>query len=103
MENMDNFEFDSFMDNSNSEFEKRIEEFRQSMLEKAIELNYEKISKHGILERHLREMSDIELGDLSMTLEKMIKHYEDLEMYERCALLVKHLRNVNQISLSLQD
>jgi hypothetical protein len=103
MEDMDNFEFENFMDDSNSDFEKRVEEFRQSMMEKAIEANYENIAKNGISDWYLRQMDDIELSDLSLTLEKMIKYYEDLEMYERCAILVKHLKNVNERSMSMQD
>jgi len=103
MEDMDNFEFENFMDDSNSDFEKRVEEFRQSMMEKAIEANYENIAKNGISDWYLRQMNDIELSDLSLTLKKMIKYYEDLEMYERCAILVKYLKNVNERSMSMQD
>ena len=103
MDNMDDFEFENFIDGSNSNFERKIEDFIQSMMEKAIEANYENITKNGISNWHLQQMDDIEIGDIRMTLEKMIKYYEDLEMYERCAIIVKHLRNVLEFAFNEQD
>jgi hypothetical protein len=94
MENMDDFEFESFMDGSNSDFERKVEAFREEMIQKAIEANYDVIANKGISDWHIRQMNDIEQADLKMTLEKMIAYYEELEMYERCALLVKYLHNV---------
>ena len=94
MENMDDFEFESFMEGSNSNFERKFEAFRKDMINKAIESNYNAIANKGISDWHICQLNDIEQADLKMTLEKMIAYYEDLEMYERCALLVKHLHNV---------
>jgi len=103
IENMDDFEFENFMDGSNSDFEKKIEAFRQDMIEKAVEANYDVIVNKGISDWHIRQMSDIEQADLKMTLEKMIAYYEELEMYERCALLVKHLHEVMEYIHEVHD
>ena len=100
---MDDFEFESFMDDSNSDFERKVEAFREEMMQKAIESNYEVIAKKGISDWHIRQMNDVERADLKMTLEKMIAYYEELEMYERCALLVKHLYEVMEYIHEVHD
>jgi hypothetical protein len=91
---MDDFEFENFMDESNSDFEHKVEAFRKEMISKAIESNYNVIANKGISEKYILQMEDIEQADLKMTLEKMIKYYEELELYERCAVLVPHLHLV---------
>ena len=103
MDNMDDFEFESFMDGSNSDFERKVEAFREEMMQKAIESNYEVIASKGISDWHIRQMTDVERTDLKMTLEKMIAHYEEIEMYERCGLLVKHLHNVMEYIHEVHD
>ena len=100
---MDDFEFESFMDDSNSDFERKVEAFREEMMQKAIESNYDVIAKKGISDWHIRQMNDAERADLKMTLEKMIAHYEEIEMYERCALLVKYLHEVMEYIHEVHD
>lgn len=100
---MEDFEFESFMDDSNSDFERKVEAFREEMMQKAIESNYEVIASKGISDWHIRQMNDVERADLKLTLEKMIAHYEEIEMYERCAILVKHLNNMMTYIHEVQD
>jgi len=90
----DDFNFEDYMNESQKEFEANLEAYKQRMLEAAIESNYAAIVEKGISDWHLRNMDSSELNSLKITLETMIEHYIELEEYERCALLQKHLGNV---------
>jgi hypothetical protein len=90
----DDFNFEDYMNESQKEFEANLEAYKQRMLEAAIESNYAAIVEKGIADWHLRNMDSSELNSLKITLETMIEHYIELEEYERCALLQKHLDNV---------
>lgn len=85
---MEEFNFDGFMDNGNPEFERKINLLRKKMLEQAIEENFKKIEKSGITRSHLLSLDPIQLADLNLTIKKMIGYYEELEQYERCAILL---------------
>ena len=54
------FDFDEFMENSSRDFEMKLEEYRDRMMQMAIETNYENILKNGINEYHLRHMYNAE-------------------------------------------
>ena len=44
----DDFNFDEFMENSNSDFEMKLEEYKDRMIRLAIETNYAQIEKNRI-------------------------------------------------------
>jgi hypothetical protein len=90
----DDFDFEDHVDKSHKEFEANLEAYKQHMFKAAIETNYAAILEKGISDWHLRNMETDELKALKTTLETMIEHYVELEEYERCALLHKHLNNV---------
>ena len=96
MEDKD-FNFDDFMENSNSDFEIKLEEYRDKMIQLAIETNYENVVKNGINEYHLRHMYDIELNDLSNTFRMMLQYFEDIEDYEKCAVILKEQQKINSV------
>ena len=93
----EDFDFEDYMNESQKEFEANLEAYKQRMLEAAIESNYNTIAEKGIADWHLRNMDPSELNSLKDTLETMIEHYVELEEYERCALLQKHLNNVDAL------
>jgi len=93
--NDDDFDFDDFMENSQKDFENNLEAFQERMVVLAIENNYANIEENGISDWHLRMMERDELRSLKITLEKMIEHFLQDEEYEKCALLQKHLVNVD--------
>ena len=97
------FNFDDFMENSNSDFEIKLEEYRDKMMKLAIEANYENIVKNGINEYHLRHMYDAELNDLSNTLRMMLQYFEDMEDYEKCAVVLKEQQKVNSVISQRED
>jgi hypothetical protein len=47
-------------------------------------------------------MEPTELNELMQTFNVMIKHYEDLEEFEKCAELAKHRKIIDQ-SMSLRQ
>jgi hypothetical protein len=80
---MDDFNFDEFMEESNSDFNAKLEEWRERLMLDAIKTNYEQIEKNGLNEWHLRHMEESELKSLTNTLQIMLEHYQDLEEYEK--------------------
>jgi len=91
------FDFDEFMENSNRDFEMKLEEYRDRMMQMAIETNYENILKNGINEYHLRHMYDNELRDLSNTFKMMLEYFEAHEEYEKCAVVLREQNKVNSV------
>jgi len=89
--NDEDFNMDDFMNESNSDFEMKLEEYRDNMMALAIETNYKNIEVNGINEYHLRHLSVGQLVDLNETFKLMISHFEELEDYEKCATVLKQL------------
>ena len=99
----EDFNFDEFMENSNRDFEMKLQEYQENMMKIAIEANYNQIEKNGINEWHLRHMSSLELKDLVQTFKMMIDHFESIEDYEKCAVVLKEQNKINKIMTSKQD
>ena len=97
------FDFEDFMENSNSDFEMKLEEYRDKIMKLAIEANYENIDKNGINEYHLRLMYNTELNDLNNTFKMMIQYFEDMEDYEKCAVVLKEQQKVNSVISQRED
>lgn len=93
----DDFNFDDFLDNSNSDFEMKLEEYRDRMIQMAIEANYDQIEKNGINDWHLRHMYPDELKSLGATFKMMLEYFEDREEFEKCAKLLERVKTVNSI------
>lgn len=93
----EDFDFDDFMENSNREFEMQLEAYRERMMITAIEANYANIEKNGISEWHLRHISDAELKDLTRTFQIMMDHYESIEEYEKCAVILKEKHKIEKV------
>ena len=91
----DDFDFEDYMNESQKEFQSNLEAYRHKLFIDAIETNYSKIKEYGISDWHLRNMEVDELKSLQDTLNTMIEHFIEGEEYEKCALLQKHLDNVN--------
>ena len=72
----EDFDFEEFMENSNRDFEMKLEAYREKMMTIAIEANYANIEKNGISEWHLRHMSNTDLNDLIRTFQIMMDYYE---------------------------
>jgi hypothetical protein len=90
----EDFDFDDFMEESNNEFEAKLEEYRDRMMLQAIEQNYKQIKENGLGEWHLRNMDNGELIALQGTLEIMLKHFEDEEEFEKCIVVKKEMDKV---------
>lgn len=99
----DDFNFDDFMEESNRDFEMKLEAYQQKMMLMAIESNYQSLEKNGISEWHLRHMHMSELKDLIKTFKMMIDHYEAEEDYEKCALILKEQNKIQRVVASKQD
>jgi hypothetical protein len=84
----EDFNFDEFMENSQREFESNLAAYKERMMLIAIESNYDNIAKNGISEWHLRHLPQSELNDLNETFRMMIEHFQDLEEYEKCAVIL---------------
>lgn len=84
----EDFNFDEFMENSQREFESNLAAYKERMMLIAIESNYDNIAKNGINEWHLRHLPESELTDLNETFKIMIEHFQDLEEYEKCAVIL---------------
>ena len=65
--------------------------------DKGIDANYANIKKNGISDWQLRHMEKQEIVELKETLSFMMKHYIDLEQYERCGLLKSELEKIEMI------
>ena len=96
----DNFEFNEFMDQSNSDWDAKMETWKERMVIHAIESNFENISKNGIADWDSSHLNVEEMLQLQETIEYMIDHYEDEESYEKCAILKGEL---DKIELYLED
>jgi methionyl-tRNA synthetase len=101
--NPEDFDFDDFLENSNNEFNSKLEEYKEKTIAQAIEHNYEAIVEKGISEWHLRHMDEREISELNQTFEVMIDHFEQLEEYEKCAHLVKERTKIEEILKVRQD
>lgn len=99
----EDFNFDDFMENSRKEFENNLAEYRERMMLLAIESNYDNISKNGINEWHLRHLPQSELNDLNETFRMMIEHFEAIEEYEKCAVILSAKNKVNDALKVKQD
>ena len=91
----DDFDFEEFMENSNREWESKLNDWRERMILEAIELNYKKIKENGISDWHVRHMDKTEAAHLVETINYMMLHFEALEEYEKCAVLKKELSKLN--------
>lgn len=95
----DDNDFEDFMNDDQEDFQfdlkNKLEEYKERMIAQVIEDNYAAIEAKGISEWHLRHMEADELKALKSTLDTMIEYFIQYEEYEKCALLQKHLSNVN--------
>lgn len=80
-------EYENF-DNS-EEIKEAAERARQAMIVKAIEENYTKLTTKGFSQANIEQWSIEECGELIDTIRYMIEYYEDIEAYEKCAILMK--------------
>jgi|TARA_B110000914_G_scaffold116274_1_gene101629 hypothetical protein len=85
----EDFNIDDYL--NDPEFENKMEAYRDRMIFEAIDANYANIKKNGISDWQLRHMEKQEIVELKETLSFMMKHYIDLEQYERCGLLKSEL------------
>jgi len=99
----DDFNFDEFMENSNSDFEMKLEEYKDRMIRLAIETNYAQIEKNGINDWHLRHMDPTELISLNGTFKMMLDYFEENEEYEKCAKIMKQLNTMDSIMSPKRD
>ena len=97
------FNFDDFMENSNRDFEMKLQEYQEKMMKIAIETNYDQIEKNGINEWHLRHMHDSELVDLDRTFKMMLDYFEENEDYEKCAKLLEKQKKISTIISQKSD
>ena len=91
----DDFNFDDFLDKSNSDFEMKLEEYKERMIQIAIEANYDQMEKNGINDWHLRHMNSDELKSLGATFKMMLEYFEDREEFEKCAKVLERVKTVN--------
>lgn len=93
----DDFNFDDFMEESDEQFNSKLEEWRDRLMIDAIETNYEKIAENGISDWHIRNMDSEELSNLHNTLRIMIDHFEDLEEYEKCKVIFDNMKKIETV------
>jgi len=91
----DDFDFDGYMEESNKEWDSKMEQWKERMVLEAIETNYKNIVENGINDWHIRHLDLTELNALNETLHFMTDHYIELEEYEKCAILKKEIKKVN--------
>jgi hypothetical protein len=96
-DNFDDFDFESYMAESNREWDSKMEKWKERMVIEAINNNYDNISKNGISETHAGQLSQSDLVDLVETLNFMVDHYIESEEYEKCALLKKELIKIDDL------
>lgn len=94
---MEDFDFEQFMDDSNDNFNGSLNEWRDRLMVNAIESNFENIKEKGLDPVYLKMMDSKELKNLYDTLNVMIDHYVELEMYENCKLIQEHVEVIEQI------
>lgn len=92
--------FDDFLEESNEEFNSKLEEWQERLMINAIETNFEKIKENGISDWHLRNMDDLELKNLDNTLNIMLEHYENLEEYEKCKVVFDTLQQIKEVQMA---
>ena len=98
----EDLDFDDFMEENNSSFKSKLEEYRERMTLEAIEQNYKQLEKNGLGEWHLRNMEDDELASLQQTLDIMLNHFEAKEDFEKCIVIKKELDKViNTVKLDI--
>ena len=93
----EDFDFDEFMENSDSNFKIKLEEHKERMISMAIESNYDQISINGISAWHLRMLDDDKLTDLKKTFDTMLDYFIELEEYEKCTVIRDHLMIIYSI------
>ena len=93
----DDFDFEGYMEKSNKEWDAKLEMWRERMITEAINANYENIAKNGISDWHARHLNIDELKALNETLHFMTDHFIDLEEYEKCAVLKKEIKKVDEV------
>jgi len=91
--------FDDFLEESNEEFNSKLEEWQERLMISAIETNFEKIKENGISDWHLRNMDTNELKNLDNTLNIMLEHYENLEEYEKCKVVFDTLQQIKEVQV----
>lgn len=96
-EDFEDFDFDSYMDESNEKWDAKMKIWKERMVIEAIEHNYNSIFKHGISGLPQSEITLVQLTDLIETITFMINHYEEYEEYEKCAVLKKELKRVDEL------
>jgi protein-arginine kinase activator protein McsA len=93
----EDFDFDEFMENSDSNFKIKLEEHKERMISLAIESNYNQIAEKGISAWHLRMLDDAKLIDLKKTFDTMLDYFIDLEEYEKCTVIRDQLMVIHDI------
>ena len=99
-DNFEDFDFEGFMDQSNTDWDAKMEKWKARMVIHAIEMNFENISKNGIADWDSNHLNTEDMLQLQETIEYMIDHYEVEEEYEKCAVLKTEL---DKIKLYLED
>lgn len=89
-----NFDFGEFMEGDDNGFNPKLEEWRETIMAELIEQNYKQIEKKGIDPVHLKDMEPNDISALQETLETMLEHYEELEEFEKCAIIKKEFDKV---------
>lgn len=92
---MENFNLDDYLEDP--DFERKMEAYRERMIADAVEQNYQNMKENGIAEWHVRHMNKEEMTQLKETIQFMMKHFIDLEEYEKCTLLKSELEKVEDI------
>ena len=92
--------FDDFLEESNEEFNSKLEEWQERLMINAIETNFEKIKENGISDWHLRNMDTNELKNLDNTLNIMLEHYENLEEYEKCKIVFDTIQQIKEVQVA---
>jgi len=92
--------FDDFLEESNEEFNSKLEEWQERLMINAIETNFEKIKENGISDWHLRNMDTNELKNLDNTLNIMLEHYENLEEYEKCKVVFDTIQQIKEVQVA---
>ena len=80
-------EYENF-DNS-KEIIEAAERAREAMIIKSIHENYEKLTQMGFSQKNVEQWSIEEISELLDTLTYMIEYFEEEEVHEKCAVLVK--------------
>ena len=92
---MSGFNIDDYL--NDPDFENKLENYREKMILEAIEHNFKNIKENGLSSWHLREMSNTDLVGLKETLIFMTKHFIEMEAYEKCSVLQKELKKIEEI------